>query len=257
MKWEEIVKYAKSDVGKSRDEVGCPGTYAWCAAYVSSVLNRAGIGDDVADTSCTLMQKKMSENENWSEPDDCPKAGDIIFFDWDHDTSEQRPLDHVGICTRFDNTTFDIIYVNGNGSSPHYVTEQVLNLYAKNSQGNNLVAYWMRYAGDQAEPEAEEDEPETEETENPDEDPEEKELILKVRQLKRGMKGGDVKALQRLLFADGYSVGVCGDDGEFGPDTENAVINYQESHDLNPHGIADEETLTSLWNSRPFKRSED
>ena len=254
MKWEEIVSIAKGDIGKSRDEVGCYGDGAWCAQWVSSVLNRAGIGEGVADESCTLMQGKMSRHKDWYEPLDFPRAGDEIFFDFDH-KQEERPLDHVGIVTAFDNDTLDITYINGNGSSAHYVTEQHINLYATDIKGRKLVAYWMRYIADCKEENIEipeKEEPEKEEEKTPD-----KEVIITTRQLHKGMSGGDVKSLQRLLFADGYSVGKCGDDGEFGNDTENAVINYQTDHNLDPDGIAGILTLNSLWNSEPIERSDD
>lgn len=237
-KRKEIVEIAKRDVGKSRDEVGCPGDYAWCAAYVSGVLNRAEIGKGVTSDSCTLMQRYMSESDKWSEPDDWPIPGDIIFYDLDN-KKEERPLDHVGICVGFDPHYEDIIYVNGNGDSSYYVTKEEINVNAKGKDGHNLVAYWMRYVGD-------------EETEVPEY--EDKEVELKVRQLRKGMTGGDVKSLQRLLFADGYSVGKSGDDGDFGNDTEKAVINYQKDHELDPDGIAGEKTLTALWNCEPLSR---
>ena len=252
MKREEIVRIAKSDIGKSRDEVGCPGDYAWCAAYVSGVLNRADIGDGVTSTSCTLMQKYMSQNKDWDEPLDYPIPGDIIFFDWDN-LKEDRPLDHVGICIEFQSDTKQITYVNGNGSSPHYVTRQVINVYAKGEDGHNLVAYWMRYRGDVPEKPIEELQPDQPEPEpvKPNYD---KEVVLRVRQLRKGMSGGDVKTLQRLLFADGYSVGKCGDDGDFGEDTEKAVIKYQHDHGLDQDGIAGTDTLTALWKCEKITR---
>ena len=243
-KWEEIVKIAKGDLGKSRDEVGCPGDYPWCAAWVSSVLNRARIGSGVTSTSCTIMQHLMSEHVNWSEPEDNPEPGDVIFFDWDHNKTEVRPLDHVGICVDFHEPTGQLSYINGNGSSEHYVTKQVININAE-SDGEKLVAYWMRFIGDNAEQHKETQETETKPTEDK---PEDKEVTLKVRQLRKGMTGGDVKTLQRLLFADGYSVGKCGDDGDFGDDTEKAVIRYQQDHALDQDGIAGKNTLTALWN---------
>lgn len=180
----------------------------------------------------------MSESDKWSEPDDWPIPGDIIFFDWDN-KKEERPLDHVGICVGFNNDTLQITYVNGNGDSSYYVTEEEINVNAKGKDGHNLVAYWMRYVGDE-----ESKEPEYED----------KEINLKVRQLHKGMTGGDVKSLQRLLFADGYSVGKSGDDGDFGPDTEKAVKNYQKDHGLDPDGIAGEKTLTALWNCKSLLR---
>lgn len=237
-KREEIVSVAESKVGLNRNEVGCGGDGAWCAMFVSSVLNIVGIGEGVTSDSCTLMQRYMSESDKWSEPDDWPIPGDIIFFDWDN-KKEERPLDHVGICVGFNNDTLQITYVNGNGDSSYYVTEEEINVNAKGKDGHNLVAYWMRYVGDE-----ESKEPEYED----------KEINLKVRQLHKGMSGGDVKSLQRLLFADGYSVGMSGDDGDFGNDTEKAVIKYQKDHELDPDGIAGEKTLTALWNCEPLSR---
>lgn len=237
-KREEIVKIALSDLGKSRVDVGCAGDGAWCAMFVSHVLNIAGIGEGVTSDSCTLMQRYMSESDKWSEPDDWPIPGDIIFFDWDN-KKEERPLDHVGICVGFDPHYENIIYVNGNGDSSYYVIKEEINVNAKGKDGHNLVAYWMRYVGD-------------EESEVPEY--EDKEVELKIRQLRKGMTGGDVKSLQRLLFADGYSVGKSGDDGDFGNDTEKAVINYQKDHELDPDGIAGEKTLTALWNCEPLSR---
>lgn len=237
-KREEIVSVAESKVGLNRNEVGCGGDGAWCAMFVSYVLNIVGIGEGVTSDSCTLMQRYMSESDKWSEPDDWPIPGDIIFFDWDN-KKEERPLDHVGICVGFNNDTLQITYVNGNGDSSYYVTEEEINVNAKGKDGHNLVAYWMRYVGDE-----ESKEPEYED----------KEINLKVRQLHKGMTGGDVKSLQRLLFADGYSVGMSGDDGDFGNDTEKAVIKYQKDHELDPDGIAGEKTLTALWNCEPLSR---
>lgn len=239
-KREEIVSVAESKVGLNRNEVGCGGDGAWCAMFVSYVLNIVGIGEEVTSDSCTLMQRYMSESDKWSEPDDWPIPGDIIFFDWDN-KKEERPLDHVGICVGFNTDTLQITYVNGNGDSSYYVTEEEINVNAKGKDGHNLVAYWMRYVGD-------------EESEAPEEKPIYKGIYIPVRELYKGMSGGDVKSLQRLLFADGYSVGKSGDDGDFGNDTEKAVINYQKDHELDPDGIAGEKTLTALWNCEPLSR---
>lgn len=236
-KREEIVDIALSDIGKNRNEVGCGGDGAWCAMFVSHVLNIVGIGDEVTSDSCTLMQRYMSESDKWSEPDDWPIPGDIIFFDWDN-KKEERPLDHVGICVGFYDGT--IVYINGNGDSSYYVTREEINVNAKGKDGHNLVAYWMRYVGD-------------EESEVPEERPD-KGIYIPARELYKGMTGGDVKSLQRLLFADGYSVGMSGDDGDFGNDTEKAVIKYQKDHALVPDGIAGEKTLTALWNCTPLSR---
>lgn len=223
MKAEDIARKAEECIGLSRDEVGCAGDYAWCAKFVSEILESCGI--DMYDTSCTYMQRKMSQSDEWDEPDGYPKVGDVIFFDWDRNATEERPLDHVGIVVKFKDRV--VTYVNGNGNSSEYVTEQNI------SFDSPSVAYWMRYVGDiGSKP------PDFEST-----------FELKLRTLRIGMTGNDVKALQRLLFADGYSVGPSGDDGDFGKRTEKAVIKYQTAHNLTADGIAGKATFTELLKS--------
>ena len=51
---------------------------------------------------------------------------------------------------------------------------------------------------------------------------------VKVRQLQKGSKGSDVRALQTLLIGYGYSCGRYGADGDFGNDTEVATIKFQK-----------------------------
>lgn len=220
MKPEEIVKAAESFIGKSRDEVNCSGSHAWCANFVSEILKRCDI--ELYDLSCTSMQRRMSQSEDWDEPENYPQPGDVIFFDWDH-INESRPLDHVGIVTKFKD--YVVTYVNGNGSSSEYVTEQQI------SVDSPCVAYWMRYIGDRG-------------NKPPDSDT----FSVTIRTLSKGMKGNDVKSLQRLLIADGYSVGVYGDDGDFGNATEKAVVRFQEEHkELEADGVVGLKTFTKLW----------
>lgn len=218
MKADMIAKTAEEDLGKSRYQVNCSGTHAWCANWVSEVLKRCGI--DMYDWSCTLMQRKMSQSDDWDEPEDKPKRGDILFFDWDRDKSETLPLDHVGIVTAMNGDV--ITYINGNGSSDTYVTKQCIPYTSIN------IAYWMRYVGDSKHP--------------PDENgmfqPE------KRRVLRRGCQGTDVKKIQRLLFSDGYAVGA--DDGIFGAKTEKSVINFQQDHKLETDGIVGHDTFEEL-----------
>lgn len=228
MKRNEIVTYALSCVGKSRDQVGCSGTHAWCANFVSNVLRYVGIAN-MYDLSCTYLQGKMSESSEWSEPDEKPIPGDIIFFDWDH-ISEERPLDHVGIVISMSGNT--VTYVNGNGNSSTHVTKQSIEI------NNSCIAYWMRYIADETNSVTQEQVADTSS---------DKTFTRTLRQLKKGCKGADVKSLQQLLFAKGYSVGNCGDDGDFGEATEKAVMNYQTDCKITSDGIVGEQTFKNLW----------
>ena len=66
------------------------------------------------------------------------------------------------------------------------------------------------------------------------------------RVLKFGCKGDDVKFLQKTLIAKGYSVGVHGVDGSYGPATVNAVKNFQKTHGLSADGMLGPVTKAAL-----------
>ena len=66
------------------------------------------------------------------------------------------------------------------------------------------------------------------------------------RNLRRGMTGEDVEALQSDLIALNYSCGKWGADGEFGPATESALLAFQHDHGLVEDGIAGPKTYAAL-----------
>ena len=71
-------------------------------------------------------------------------------------------------------------------------------------------------------------------------------LDMKVRMLKRGMKGADVKTLQAALIAYGCSCGAAGADGDFGGGTEAALKKFQTKYGLGADGIAGKGTWGKL-----------
>lgn len=64
--------------------------------------------------------------------------------------------------------------------------------------------------------------------------------------LKNGSIGNSVIALQILLEGYGFSVGPCGVDGEFGPDTEKALRTMQSVLSINEDGKTGEKTWNCL-----------
>lgn len=70
--------------------------------------------------------------------------------------------------------------------------------------------------------------------------------VLNLRNLKKGCKGEDVKALQILLIGNGFSCGGTAADGVFGANTEKAVMEYQRMHELTADGIVGVKTMTML-----------
>lgn len=64
--------------------------------------------------------------------------------------------------------------------------------------------------------------------------------------LRRGDKGESVKAMQRLLIANGYNCGGYGADGDFGAATEKALKSFQKAKGLAVDGICGPATWASL-----------
>ncbi len=69
---------------------------------------------------------------------------------------------------------------------------------------------------------------------------------MKVRVLRRGMDGADVKTLQAALIAYGFSCGSAGADGDFGTGTESALKKFQTAYNLGADGIAGQGTWGKL-----------
>lgn len=70
------------------------------------------------------------------------------------------------------------------------------------------------------------------------------EVMIELDALKKGSRGEQVKTLQRLLKAFGYSLGSV--DGDFGTKTEKALIKYQKKEGLVQDSICGQKTWESL-----------
>ena len=81
--------------------------------------------------------------------------------------------------------------------------------------------------------------------------PEAQEPELGDRILKKGMSGGDVKAMQGALIALGYDCGKYGADGDFGAATEKAVKAFQQDHGLTVDGQFGPKSLEALNHATP------
>ena len=69
---------------------------------------------------------------------------------------------------------------------------------------------------------------------------------VKVRVLKRGANGDQVKSLQTFLRGCGYDLGRTGIDGDFGPITESCVRKYQSRNSLESDGKVGPKTWAKL-----------
>lgn len=69
---------------------------------------------------------------------------------------------------------------------------------------------------------------------------------IEMNVLAKGSKGEQVKTLQRLLMAYGYSMGVYGADGSFGNTTDKAVRAFQKAKGLTVDGSVGKNTWEKL-----------
>lgn len=156
-----------------------------------------------------------------------PQVGDFIFFR----TSRYRYA-HVGRVVAVDKST--VYTVEGNTSGASGVIANGGGVCRKSYPRSswNIVGYgrprWEQ--GEQEEYDEGEDET----------------VDMKVRILKRGMKGADVKTLQAALISYGYNCGAAGADGDFGIGTETALKKFQTAYKLGADGIAGKGTWGKL-----------
>lgn len=71
-------------------------------------------------------------------------------------------------------------------------------------------------------------------------------VTVELSVLKKGSRGGEVKALQRLLTGSGYGIGSYGVDGVFGNDTVTAVKAFQKANGLTADGVVGQKTWSKL-----------
>ena len=70
----------------------------WCAMFVSFCLEYAGAGELPQDALCNTYIEQLEEAGLYRLPNEyLPKAGDIIFFDWERTGGEYNDVDHVGL----------------------------------------------------------------------------------------------------------------------------------------------------------------
>lgn len=73
-----------------------------------------------------------------------------------------------------------------------------------------------------------------------------KTVSIELPQLAKGDKGASVKAMQRLIIAEGISCGSHGADGDFGQATANGLTKYQKKHGLKTDAICGAKTWNDL-----------
>ena len=91
-------------------------TDEWCATFVSAVAVKLGYTSIIpTECSCERMIALMKSKGIWLENENrTPKAGEIIFYDWDDNGSgnDKGTADHVGIVEKVSGSTITVIEGN-------------------------------------------------------------------------------------------------------------------------------------------------
>ena len=205
--------------------------YPWCMVFVWWCFRQAGLShlfyDGGRTASCTALMRWAKARGRWIK--DGYQAGDVILFQFDADAY----ADHVGILERLDNGKLVCIEGNTNDEVRRVVRDPSV-----------VMGAWR--------PLWEDEEPE---------EPSAGALVtvtLAVPALRKGDGMGErdalrecVMTLQRLLVMHGFSCGRYGPkkdgvDGEFGDDTQFALLRFQKANGLNVSGICEEQTWKKL-----------
>ena len=218
----------------------------WCLMQVYDFMHDvAGIKEFPYTFSCSgffatdFCKKRLNHDYKTAE------VGDIISFELNGSRADGP--DHVGVV--IENTGHSLKLLEGNtrgrGSDSDFYNSSTANIF-EYSYGNMgcfecIVDMSDFFTDGDEEPVEEKPEEKTEEPTA------ETTFTYEGRVLKKGMTGKDVKTLQQILFAMGYSVGSSCDDGDFGPKTENAVVAFQKDRNLVKDGIVGAKTFAELW----------
>ncbi len=116
-------------------------TDVWCATFVSACAIKTGMTDIIpTECGCGQMVQLFQNLEEWDENDArVPKAGDIIFYDWDDSGSGDNTgwPDHVGIVESVSGNNITVI----EGDKNNAVGRRTLQVNARYIRGYGVSKY--------------------------------------------------------------------------------------------------------------------
>lgn len=197
-----------------------PYTVPWCAAFVSAIAVELGLTDIMpTECGCPQMIELYKKMGRWQENDaTIPKAGDVIFYDWDDgkdyaSTDDTGRPEHVGIAAGVSGRVITVIEGNRNDA----VQTRYINVNGRYIRGFGLPDFAAKATDPAPKPKAKR---------CPYAEP--------AKNIRLGAKGNHVKWLQWHLNQTGEKLTV---DGDFGRLTKAAVLRFQKKQRLLPDGI--------------------
>lgn len=204
-------------------------TAPWCAAFVSACAIITQLTDIIpVECSCKEQIALLERMGRWEEKDGyVPSVGDLMYYYWKDSGVGDCTGDpnHVGIVS--DVRDGEITVIEGNKGDGHIVGYRDVPIDGKYIRGFGLPDFASKATG----------EPETPIVQSGY-------CLAELPILQRGARGDSVRAMQTLLnLRFGWQLNV---DGSFGPATERALRNYQQSKGLDPDGSCGPKTWRDL-----------
>ena len=188
-------------------------SYPWCCAFISWIFKGTNLVKKTA-LCADLMQWFMARKQMVERP----LKGDIVFFKFGKTT---RIANHVGIVEEASQWPANITSIEGNTSVTS--DDNGGRVMRRTRSKANIVGFARpEYEGKVQNTIGVKDKP----------------------TLKMGSKGDWVKVAQARLLMYGYQIEV---DGDFGPNTKNAVVSFQASYGLTKDGIIGPKTWAKLY----------
>lgn len=205
---------------------------AWCATFVSAIAIECKLTDIMpVECGCGLMIALYKKLGRWREDENyTPKAGDVIFYDWDDGrdfatTDDTGSPEHVGIVTGAADGIISVIEGNKNDA----VAFRAVRVNGRYIRGFGLPDY-ASHATPEVKPA-----PKPAAKKCPYAEP--------TKNLRRGSSGNGVRWLQWHLNQCGEKLAV---DGNFGVLTKAAVLRFQKAKKLTQDGIVGPKTRAAL-----------
>lgn len=188
-------------------------SYPWCCAFISWIFKGTNLVKKTA-LCADLIQWFRSRKQMVERP----QKGDIVFFKFG---KTNRSTNHVGIVEEASQWPANITTIEGNTS---VTSDDNGGCVMRRTRSKSSIVGFARpeYEGKVQNTIGVKDKP----------------------TLKMGSKGDWVKVAQARLLMYGYQIEV---DGDFGPNTKNAVVSFQASYGLTKDGIIGPKTWAKLY----------
>ncbi len=239
---DKLLSIARAEIGVAEDPLGSNnvkyntvyygrevsgGAYPWCMVFVWWCFREAGLSQlfygGGKTASCTALMRWAGAEGRFFMSD--YKTGDVFLYQFDEDSM----ADHTGIYTG---------QVDGRGR--YLVIE---------GNHNNRVEVVARSASElwgAFRPEWEEESLPAEPIEEAAPTPSVSGTAIRLPEIRYGAASNTVRAMQILLIGYGYGLPRYGADGEYGAETQRALIRYQTSVGLDADGICGNKTWSKL-----------